>query len=45
MMFYLQDEKKIFECEFLRVKIIVNRVVVVVVNEWKDVNDKVMLVR
>lgn len=43
---YLKQEgKKILERELVWVKIIVNRVVVVVVNEWKDVNDKVMFVK
>jgi hypothetical protein len=41
----LQEEKKTLERELARSKIQSNRVAVVVANEWKDQNDKVMPVR
>ncbi|KAJ7538380.1 hypothetical protein O6H91_11G045800 [Diphasiastrum complanatum] len=41
----LTEEKKTLERELARAKITANRVAVVVANEWKDANDKVMPVR
>lgn len=41
----VQEEKKTLERELSRAKITANRVAVVVANEWKDQNDKVMPVR
>ncbi|KAJ7300259.1 hypothetical protein O6H91_21G066200 [Diphasiastrum complanatum] len=41
----LMEEKKTLERELARAKITANRVAVVVANEWKDANDKVMPVR
>ncbi|CAM6124476.1 unnamed protein product [Calypogeia fissa] len=41
----LTEEKKTLERELARAKITANRVAVVVANEWKDQNDKVMPVR
>jgi hypothetical protein len=42
---YLQEGKKTLERELARAKISANRVAVVVANEWKDANDKVMPVK
>ncbi|GJN22202.1 hypothetical protein PR202_gb09748 [Eleusine coracana subsp. coracana] len=41
----LLDEKKILERELARTKVNANRVAVVVANDWKDANDKVMPVK
>lgn len=41
----LMEEKKTLERELARAKITANRVAVVVANEWKDANDKVMPVK
>lgn len=41
----VQDEKKILERELARTKVNANRVAVVVANDWKDANDKVMPVK
>ncbi|KAJ4981610.1 hypothetical protein NE237_032447 [Protea cynaroides] len=41
----LYDEKRTLERELARVKVSANRVAVVVANEWKDDNDKVMPVK
>ncbi|XP_043692466.1 microtubule-associated protein 70-5 isoform X2 [Telopea speciosissima] len=41
----LYDENKTLERELARVKVSANRVAVVVANEWKDDNDKVMPVK
>ncbi|KAL3689315.1 hypothetical protein R1sor_015624 [Riccia sorocarpa] len=41
----LTEEKRTLERELARAKITANRVAVVVANEWKDQNDKVMPVR
>ncbi|KAF5176838.1 Microtubule-associated protein [Thalictrum thalictroides] len=38
-------ERKILDRELARAKVTANRVAVVVANEWKDANDKVMPVR
>ena len=40
-----QEEKRILDRELARAKISANRVAVVVANEWKDSNDKVMPVK
>lgn len=40
-----QEEKRIIDRELARAKISANRVAVVVANEWKDANDKVMPVK
>jgi hypothetical protein len=40
-----QEGKKTLERELARAKITANRVAVVVANEWKDANDKVMPVK
>ncbi len=42
---HLQEGKKTLERELARAKISANRVAVVVANEWKDANDKVMPVK
>lgn len=42
---HYQDQKKTLECELARAKVTANRVAVVVANEWKDSNDKVMPVK
>ncbi len=39
---HVQEGKKTLERELARAKISANRVAVVVANEWKDANDKVM---
>ncbi|BAF19211.1 microtubule-associated protein 70-3 [Oryza sativa Japonica Group] len=41
----VNDQKKTLECELARAKVTANRVAVVVANEWKDSNDKVMPVK
>jgi hypothetical protein len=41
----IQEEKKILERELSRTKVNANRVAVVVANDWKDANDKVMPVK
>nr|XP_010932543.1 microtubule-associated protein 70-2 isoform X2 [Elaeis guineensis] len=41
----MNEERKILDRELARAKITANRVAVVVANEWKDANDKVMPVR
>lgn len=41
----INEEKRILDRELARAKISANRVAVVVANEWKDGNDKVMPVR
>ncbi|TYI27637.1 hypothetical protein ES332_A05G190700v1 [Gossypium tomentosum] len=41
----LREEKRTLERELARVKVLANRVVTVVANEWKDENDKVMPVK
>ncbi|XP_027156987.1 microtubule-associated protein 70-1-like isoform X2 [Coffea eugenioides] len=41
----LNEEKRILDRELARAKISANRVAVVVANEWKDSNDKVMPVK
>ncbi|XP_075638779.1 microtubule-associated protein 70-2-like isoform X2 [Castanea sativa] len=41
----MNEEKKTLEWEVARAKVTVNRVATVVANEWKDANDKVMLVK
>lgn len=41
----LNEEKRIVDRELARAKISANRVAVVVANEWKDANDKVMPVK
>ncbi|KAL4203377.1 hypothetical protein AMTRI_Chr01g103690 [Amborella trichopoda] len=41
----MNEEKKILDRELARTKVTANRVAVVVANEWKDANDKVMPVR
>lgn len=41
----LQDERKTLDRELARAKVSANRVAVVVANEWKDANDKVMPVK
>ncbi|RVW35940.1 Microtubule-associated protein 70-1 [Vitis vinifera] len=38
----MNDERKILDRELSRAKVTANRVAVVVANEWKDANDKVM---
>jgi hypothetical protein len=40
-----QEEKKVLERELARTKVNANRVAVVVANDWKDANDKVMPVK
>jgi hypothetical protein len=40
-----QEEKKVVERELARTKVNANRVAVVVANDWKDANDKVMPVK
>ncbi|KAL6555332.1 hypothetical protein OROGR_006590 [Orobanche gracilis] len=40
-----QEEKRILDRELARAKISANRVAVVVANDWKDANDKVMPVK
>lgn len=42
---HLQEERKILDRELARAKVTANRVAVVVANEWKDANDKVMPVK
>ncbi|TKW41462.1 hypothetical protein SEVIR_1G317800v4 [Setaria viridis] len=41
----MNEEKKILDRELARAKVTANRVAVVVANEWKDANDKVMPVK
>ncbi|MQL92184.1 hypothetical protein Taro_024804 [Colocasia esculenta] len=41
----MNEEKKTLDRELARAKVTANRVAVVVANEWKDANDKVMPVR
>jgi hypothetical protein len=41
----LQEEMKTLDRELARAKVSANRVAVVVANEWKDGNDKVMPVK
>lgn len=41
----INEEKRILDRELARAKISANRVAVVVANEWKDANDKVMPVK
>ncbi|KAL5721914.1 hypothetical protein ACHQM5_005499 [Ranunculus cassubicifolius] len=41
----MNEERKILDRELARAKVSANRVAVVVANEWKDPNDKVMPVR
>lgn len=41
----INEEKRILERELARAKVSANRVAVVVANEWKDANDKVMPVK
>ncbi|KAK1319352.1 Microtubule-associated protein 70-2 [Acorus calamus] len=41
----MNEEKKTLDRELARAKVSANRVAVVVANEWKDANDKVMPVR
>ncbi|KAF3331594.1 microtubule-associated protein 70-2-like isoform X2 [Carex littledalei] len=41
----MNDERKTLDRELARAKVTANRVAVVVANEWKDANDKVMPVR
>ncbi|KAK8954474.1 Microtubule-associated protein 70-2 [Platanthera zijinensis] len=41
----MNDEMKTLDRELSRAKVFANRVVVVVVNEWKDANDRVMPVK
>ncbi|PPD73040.1 hypothetical protein GOBAR_DD30065 [Gossypium barbadense] len=41
----LREEKRTLERELARVKVLANRVAIVVANEWKDENDKVMPVK
>lgn len=41
----LQEERKTLDRELARAKVTANRVAVVVANEWKDANDKVMPVK
>ncbi|KAK6921598.1 Microtubule-associated protein 70 [Dillenia turbinata] len=41
----MNEERKILDRELARAKVTANRVAVVVANEWKDANDKVMPVR
>ncbi|XP_059658323.1 microtubule-associated protein 70-2-like [Cornus florida] len=45
VVFFLPEERKTLERELARAKVTANRVVVVVANEWKDANDKVMPVK
>lgn len=40
-----QEEKRILDRELARAKVSANRVAVVVANDWKDANDKVMPVK
>jgi hypothetical protein len=40
-----QEERKVLDRELARTKVTANRVAVVVANEWKDGNDKVMPVK
>lgn len=42
---YSQEEMKTLDRELARAKVSANRVAVVVANEWKDGNDKVMPVK
>lgn len=42
---FIQEEKKTLDRELARAKVTANRVAVVVANEWKDANDKVMPVK
>ncbi|EFJ18059.1 hypothetical protein SELMODRAFT_113465 [Selaginella moellendorffii] len=42
---HLMEEKRTLERELARAKVTANRVAVVVANEWKDANDKVMPVK
>ena len=42
---FLQEERKTLDRELARAKVSANRVAVVVANEWKDSNDKVMPVK
>ncbi|PIA63816.1 hypothetical protein AQUCO_00201269v1 [Aquilegia coerulea] len=41
----MNEERKVLDRELARAKVTANRVAVVVANEWKDANDKVMPVR
>jgi len=41
----IQEERKTLDRELARAKVTANRVAVVVANEWKDANDKVMPVK
>ncbi|KAL5211716.1 hypothetical protein ABZP36_022563 [Zizania latifolia] len=41
----MNEERKILDRELARAKVTANRVAVVVANEWKDANDKVMPVK
>lgn len=43
--FVPQEERKTLDRELARAKVTANRVAVVVANEWKDANDKVMPVK
>lgn len=43
--FNIQEERKTLDRELARAKVTANRVAVVVANEWKDANDKVMPVK
>lgn len=43
--FLSQEERKTLDRELARAKVTANRVAVVVANEWKDANDKVMPVK
>lgn len=43
--FNIQEERKTLDRELARTKVTANRVAVVVANEWKDGNDKVMPVK
>lgn len=45
LIFVLQEERKTLDRELARAKVTANRVAVVVANEWKDANDKVMPVK
>lgn len=41
----MQEEKKILDRELARAKVSANRVAVVVANDWKDADSKVMPVK
>jgi hypothetical protein len=45
LIFVPQEERKTLDRELARAKVTANRVAVVVANEWKDANDKVMPVK